>query len=117
MKQLQKLQKDFCGFIIRPYIRMMPAARKQSSAYRSKKLPDIGCSSARTNSMAKTELIDSQVSVKQCTRAIQALHAYASKKQKEQEENELLPANELYVWLQIAVKRMHPEKKIKPFRM
>jgi len=66
--------------------------------------------------MAKTELIDSHVSVKQCTRAVHALHAYASQKQKEQEETDLL-ANEQYVWVQIAVKRMHPEKKIKPFRM
>ncbi|OAX40712.1 ribosomal protein L1 [Rhizopogon vinicolor AM-OR11-026] len=66
--------------------------------------------------MPKTELIDSQVSVKQCTRAVHALHAYASKKQKDQEENELL-TNEQYVWLQIAVKQMHPEKKIKPFRI
>ncbi|KAG1906788.1 ribosomal protein L1p/L10e family-domain-containing protein [Suillus fuscotomentosus] len=42
--------------------------------------------------MAKTELIDSHVSVKQCTRA-------------------------QYVWLQITVKRMHPEHKIKPFKI
>ncbi|KAG1751064.1 ribosomal protein L1p/L10e family-domain-containing protein [Suillus lakei] len=67
--------------------------------------------------MAKTELIDSHISVKQCTRAVHALHAYASKKQKEQEENELLPSNEQYVWLQITVKRMHPEHKIKPFKI
>jgi ribosome biogenesis protein UTP30 len=45
------------------------------------------------------------------------LHAYALKKQKEQEENELLPSNEQYVWLQITVKRMHPEHKIKPFKI
>ncbi|KAG1822666.1 ribosomal protein L1p/L10e family-domain-containing protein [Suillus subaureus] len=67
--------------------------------------------------MAKTELIDSRISVKQCTRAVHALHAYALKKQKEQEENELLPSNEQYVWLQITVKRMHPEHKIKPFKI
>ncbi|KAG1743188.1 ribosomal protein L1p/L10e family-domain-containing protein [Suillus paluster] len=67
--------------------------------------------------MAKTELIDSHVSVKQCTKAVHALHAYASQKQKEQEENDLLPSNELYVWLQITVKRMHPEHKIKPFKI
>ncbi|KAG1821318.1 ribosomal protein L1p/L10e family-domain-containing protein [Suillus variegatus] len=67
--------------------------------------------------MAKTELIDSHVSVKQCTRAVHALHAYASKKQKEQEETELLPSSEQYVWLQITVKRMHPEHKIKPFKI
>jgi ribosome biogenesis protein UTP30 len=67
--------------------------------------------------MAKTDLIDSHVSAKQCTRAVHALHAYALKKQKEQEENELLPSNEQYVWLQITVKRMHPEHKIKPFKI
>ncbi|KAG1869036.1 ribosomal protein L1p/L10e family-domain-containing protein [Suillus subalutaceus] len=67
--------------------------------------------------MAKTELIDSHISVKQCTRAVHALHTYALTKQKEQEENELLPSNEQYVWLQITVKRMHPEHKIKPFKI
>ncbi|KAG2131800.1 ribosomal protein L1p/L10e family-domain-containing protein [Suillus clintonianus] len=67
--------------------------------------------------MAKTELIDSHISVKQCTRAVNALHAYASKKQKEQEETELLASSEQYVWLQITVKRMHPEHKIKPFKI
>jgi ribosome biogenesis protein UTP30 len=67
--------------------------------------------------MAKTDLIDSHVSAKQCTRAVHALHSYALKKQKEQEENELLPSNEQYVWLQITVKRMHPEHKIKPFKI
>lgn len=55
--------------------------------------------------------------MKQCTRAVHALHAYSSKKQKEQEENELLPSNEQYIWLQVTVKRMHPEHKIKPFKI
>ncbi|KAH7913958.1 ribosomal protein L1p/L10e family-domain-containing protein [Hygrophoropsis aurantiaca] len=67
--------------------------------------------------MAKTELIDSHVSVKQCKLAVESLHAYASKKEKEKEDNELLPGNEQHIWLQIAVKKMHTESKIKPHKI
>ncbi|EGN91706.1 hypothetical protein SERLA73DRAFT_192115 [Serpula lacrymans var. lacrymans S7.3] len=67
--------------------------------------------------MAKSELIDSHVSVKQCKLAIDALHTHALKKQKEKEETELLTGKEQNIWLQVAVKKMHPEKKIKPIRV
>jgi ribosome biogenesis protein UTP30 len=67
--------------------------------------------------MAKTELIDSHVSIKQCKRAIEALHAYATKLEKKRAETELLPSNDQHIWLQIAVKTMQPEQKLKPVRM
>lgn len=67
--------------------------------------------------MAKPELIDAQVSVQQCKRAIDALHAYATKLEKQRAETELLPGREQHIWLQITVKTMHPERKLKPFRM
>ncbi|KAI9569092.1 ribosomal protein L1p/L10e family-domain-containing protein [Boletus coccyginus] len=66
---------------------------------------------------AKPELLDARVSVKQCKRAIDALHAYATKLEKDRAETELLPGKEQHIWLQIAVKTMHPEQKLKPFRI
>ncbi|KIK98978.1 hypothetical protein PAXRUDRAFT_823259 [Paxillus rubicundulus Ve08.2h10] len=67
--------------------------------------------------MAKTELIDSHVSVTQCKRAIEALHAYATKLEKKRAETELLPSNDQHIWLQIAVKTMQPEQKLKPIKI
>ncbi|KAG6335617.1 hypothetical protein ID866_3474 [Astraeus odoratus] len=67
--------------------------------------------------MAKTELIDSHVSLKQCELAVEALHEYATKREKEQEENELLPGREQHVWLQVTVKVMQPVQKLKPIRV
>ena len=67
--------------------------------------------------MSKSELVDGHVSVKQCKRAVDALHAYATKLEEKRAETELLPDKEQHIWLQIAVKTMHPERKFKPFRM
>jgi ribosome biogenesis protein UTP30 len=67
--------------------------------------------------MAKDQLIDSHVSEKQAKLAIKALYNHAKKRQAEQEEKELLPGKEAHVWLQVAVKRIHAEKKLKPQRM
>jgi len=63
------------------------------------------------------ELIDSHVSVKQCRRAVSALMEYALKQKQKREENELLPGKEEGIWLQIAVKEVHPEAKLKPHRI
>ena len=63
------------------------------------------------------ELIDDHVSVKQCKRAVTALMEYALKQQQKREENELLPGKEEFIWLQISVKRVHGEAKLKPRRM
>lgn len=63
------------------------------------------------------ELIDDHVSVAQCKKAVDALMAHATKKQAEAEESSLLGSKEQFVWLQVAVKKMHPEHKLKPFKM
>lgn len=63
------------------------------------------------------ELIDNHVSVKQCRRAITALMEYVLKEQQKREENELLPGKEENIWLQLAVKEVHSEAKLKPHRM
>jgi ribosome biogenesis protein UTP30 len=63
------------------------------------------------------ELIDGHVSVKQCKLAVTALIEYALKQQQRREENELLPGKEEHIWLQISVKRVHAEAKLKPRRM
>jgi ribosome biogenesis protein UTP30 len=64
-----------------------------------------------------TELIDSHVSVKQCRRAVTALMEYAVKQQEKRDEGELLPGKEENIWLQIAVKEIHGQAKLKPHRM
>jgi ribosome biogenesis protein UTP30 len=63
------------------------------------------------------ELIDSHVSVKQCRRAVTALMEYTLKQQEKREESELLPGKEENIWLQIAVKEIHGEAKLKPHKM
>ena len=63
------------------------------------------------------ELIDDHVSVKQCGRAVTALMEYVLKEKQKREENELLPGKEENIWLQIAVKEVHAEAKLKPHKM
>jgi hypothetical protein len=63
------------------------------------------------------ELIDDHVSVKQCRHAVTALMEYVLKEKQKREENELLPGKEENIWLQIAVKEVHAEAKLKPHRM
>jgi len=68
----------------------------------------------------KTEdiLIDSKVSTAQCKLAVDALLKHALAHQDAKEQNELLPdRTEQYVWLVVAVKKMFPERKLKPFKM
>ena len=65
----------------------------------------------------KDTLINSHVSLRQSKLAINALHAHTLKKEEKAAETELLPGKEQYVWLQVAVKKMQPVKKIKPFKM
>ncbi|CAE6464115.1 unnamed protein product [Rhizoctonia solani] len=60
-------------------------------------------------------LIDAHVSTKQATLAIEALLKHNAKRQAEKEESELLGAREEVVWLNVAVKKAHPEKKLKPY--
>ncbi|CAE6390844.1 unnamed protein product [Rhizoctonia solani] len=62
-----------------------------------------------------SKLIDSHVSTKQAKLAIDALLKYNEKHQAQKEESELLGAREEVVWLNVAVKKVYPEKKLKPF--
>jgi len=63
------------------------------------------------------QLIDDHVSAKQSGRAVTALMEYALKQQEKREENELLPGKEENIWLQIAVKEVHAEAKLKPHKI
>jgi len=63
------------------------------------------------------QLIDDHVSAKQSGRAVTALMEYALKQQQKREETELLPGKEENIWLQIAVKEVHAEAKLKPHKI
>lgn len=63
-------------------------------------------------------LIDSRISTAQCRLAVEALLKHALAHQAAKEQNDLLPdRTEQYVWLVVAVKRMFPERKLKPFKI
>lgn len=66
---------------------------------------------------SKTELVDEHVSAHQCKLAVEALLKHESKRAAQQQESQLLPGREQNVWLNVTVKQMHPEKKLKPHRM
>jgi hypothetical protein len=68
-------------------------------------------------SMAQNELIDSNISLRQCQLAVEALHSHQTKVQEKQAESQLLLGKEQHVWLVLAVKKIHPEKNLKPFKM
>jgi hypothetical protein len=67
--------------------------------------------------MAVADTIDGHVSTAQCAKAIDALLKHGHAHQEKLAEHELLPGSEPHVWLVLAVKRMQPEKKLKPFKM
>ncbi|KLO05843.1 ribosomal protein L1 [Schizopora paradoxa] len=62
-------------------------------------------------------LVDEHVSLAQCKKAVVALRNYALKVAKEKEETELIPGKEENIWLVLTVKKMQPEKKLKPFKI
>ncbi|KAF9651657.1 ribosomal protein L1, partial [Thelephora ganbajun] len=67
---------------------------------------------------AEDILIDSKVSTAQCKLAVVALLKHALSHQAAKEQNELLPdRTEQHIWLVVAVKKMFPERKLKPFRI
>jgi ribosome biogenesis protein UTP30 len=68
-------------------------------------------------SASSSTLIDDHVSTAQCTKAVDALLKHTTAHQDKVAENELLPGAEPLVWLVLAVKKMTPEKKLKPFKM
>lgn len=67
--------------------------------------------------MVEDELIDSQVSLIQCKRAVEALHTHALKREQKLQESELLPGKEPNVWLNVTVKKIPPGHKFKPVKM
>ena len=67
--------------------------------------------------MAAPELIDGHVSAKQSKLAVEALLKHEKQRQAKLEETSLLPGKEQHVWLQVTVKQMQPEKKLKPHKM
>lgn len=74
-----------------------------------------GCLLIPKTSMAS--LIDGHVSSQAAERAASALGSYISKVRDQANEDELLGAKEDFVWLVVSVKRMSPEKNMKPHRM
>lgn len=67
--------------------------------------------------ISNDELIDEHVSVKQCQKAVNALLAYELKKDAKRQEKELITAKEPHVWLNVTVKKMAPNAKVKPAKM
>ncbi|KAJ6468991.1 ribosomal protein L1p/L10e family-domain-containing protein [Mycena vitilis] len=67
--------------------------------------------------MGKDELIDAHVSVKQCTLAVDALHAHYAKATAKQQETELLPGKEHNIWLNVTVKKIASAHKFKPVKI
>lgn len=67
--------------------------------------------------MAKDELIDSKVSLKQCRLAVEALHSHESKRLEKLQETELLPGKEQNIWLNVTVKKIPSGHKFKPIKI
>ena len=67
--------------------------------------------------MSKGEVIDSRVSLTQVRKAVEALHAHELKKNEKFEENQLLPAKEQNIWLNVTVKVIPSVHKLKPVKM
>jgi hypothetical protein len=94
---------------------LVPLSFRPATAYRA--IPSDTHRRHHRPRVTMAELIDGHVSVKQCGHAVTALMEYALKRQEKREENELLPGKEESIWLQIAVKEIHGEAKLKPHRM
>jgi ribosome biogenesis protein UTP30 len=67
--------------------------------------------------MAVNELLDSRVSVSQCDKAVNALYEYATKAAEKEAETELLGAKEQHIWLNVTVKKIPAEHKLKPVKL
>jgi len=67
--------------------------------------------------MPKDELVDSRVSLNQVRKAVEALHSHELKKKEKFEENQLLPAKEQNLWLNVTVKAIPSNHKLKPVKM
>ena len=67
--------------------------------------------------MSKDHLIDSHVSLKQCRQAVEALHSHELKKKEKDEETQLLPGKEQHIWLNVTIKQIPANHKLKPLKM
>jgi len=67
--------------------------------------------------MSKDEVVDSRVSLNQVRKAVEALHSHELKKKEKFEENQLLPAKEQNLWLNVTVKAIPSNHKLKPVKM
>ena len=67
--------------------------------------------------MSDADLIDSRVSLKQCSKAVEALHSHQLKKNEKYEQDQLLPAKEQHIWLNVTVKTIPTAHKLKPVKM
>lgn len=69
--------------------------------------------------MAKTkhELIDGRVSADQCSLAVSTLLSHVRKAEAKKAETQMFSGKEQNLWLQVTVKQMQPEKKLKPAKM
>ncbi|KAJ4482543.1 ribosomal protein L1p/L10e family-domain-containing protein [Lentinula aciculospora] len=65
--------------------------------------------------MAKDDLIDDRVSLKQCQQAVDALFAHVSKFTAKKAETQLLPDAEQSFWLTIALKKQPERSRLKVF--
>ncbi|KAJ7166451.1 ribosomal protein L1p/L10e family-domain-containing protein [Mycena crocata] len=67
--------------------------------------------------MAKDDLIDAHVSLKQCKLAVEALHAHTTKLAEKRQETELLAGKEQNIWLNVTVKKIASAHKFKPVKV
>ncbi|KJA17986.1 hypothetical protein HYPSUDRAFT_45706 [Hypholoma sublateritium FD-334 SS-4] len=67
--------------------------------------------------MSDADLIDSRVSLKQCSKAVEALHSHQLKKNEKYEQDQLLPAKEQHIWLNVTVKTIPTGHKLKPVKI
>ncbi|KAF8505359.1 ribosomal protein L1/ribosomal biogenesis protein, partial [Hysterangium stoloniferum] len=67
-----------------------------------------------SNSSKSPTLIDDHVSLEQCKKAVTALLKHVRAEQEKEDETQLLPGKEQHVWLVMTVKRMQPQKNLKP---
>lgn len=78
---------------------------------------NAGTSIPNVFAMPKDELVDSRVSLTQVRKAVEALHSHELKKKENFEENQLLPAKEQNLWLNVTVKAIPSGHKLKPVKM
>ena len=67
--------------------------------------------------MSKDDLIDTHVSLKQCRKAVEALHSHELKKKEKLEETQLLPVKDQHIWLNVTIKQIPVHVKLKPLKM